>query len=181
VIQHWDVADDKYKAKAELRTGKVDVLTLSPIFLPDDGIEKFTTLALEHNPDIRICIQPIWLRWDVYELTTKRPEKVDHNDVTAEELKKRHAAYFKSMDDYVADRNKKLGKTVLYIVPAPQAVIALREKIIDGKGAGAQVAGRPIHGPTGARHGAAQSTGGVLQLRGDLSAPARSACPCRRY
>ena len=60
VIQHWDIADEKNKAKDALKTGKVDVLTLSPIFLPDEGIEKFTNLALEYNKDIRICVQPIW-------------------------------------------------------------------------------------------------------------------------
>ena len=102
VIQHWDIADDKNKAKEALKTGKVDVLTLSPIFLPDAGIENFTTLALEHNKDIRIFVQPIWLRWDIYEPTTKRPDKVDHNAITGDELRKRHAVYFKAMDEHIS-------------------------------------------------------------------------------
>src|SRR5437588_2359782 len=34
VIQHWDIPEAKNKAKEALKTGKVDVLTLSPIFLP---------------------------------------------------------------------------------------------------------------------------------------------------
>src|SRR4051812_31980746 len=136
VIQHWDVADEKNKAKDALKTGKVDVLTLSPIFLPDEGIEKFTALALEHNKDVRVCVQPIWLRWDVYEPTTKRPEKVDHNAITGEELRKRHAPYFKEMDGHVAALNAKFGKPVLSVVPAPQAVIALRERIIAGTAPG---------------------------------------------
>jgi hypothetical protein len=136
VIQHWDKDDDKNTAKAALKTGKVDVLTMSPIFLPDPGIENFTNLALEHNKDIRILVQPIWLRADVYEPTTKRPAKVDHNAITIEELRKRHAVYFKEMDAYIQELNKKLGKTVLYIVPAPQAVIALREKIVAGEAPG---------------------------------------------
>jgi hypothetical protein len=136
IIQHWNVADDKNKAKDALTTGKVDVLTLSPIFLPDDGIENFTKLALEHNKDIRVVVQPIWLRGDVYEPTTKRPAKVDHNAITAEELRKRHEPYFKSMDEFVREMNKKQGKTVLYLVPVPQAVIALREKIIAGQAPG---------------------------------------------
>jgi hypothetical protein len=136
VIQHWNVPDEKNKAKEARKAGKVDVLTLSPIFLPDDGIEKFTALALEGNPNIRICVQPIWLRWDVYEPTTKRPEKVDHNAITGEELRKRHAVYFKEMDEFIAAQNKKLGKTVLFEVPAPQAVIALRERIIAGTAPG---------------------------------------------
>ncbi|HKI33152.1 MAG TPA: hypothetical protein VKA46_14975 [Gemmataceae bacterium] len=136
VIQHWDIAEDKNKAKEALKTGKVDVLTLSPIFLPDAGIENFTKLALEHNKDIRIAVQPIWLRWDIYEPTTKRPDKVDHNAITAAELRKRHEPYFKSMEEHIRELNKKQGKTVLFLVPAPQAVIALREKIIAGEAPG---------------------------------------------
>jgi hypothetical protein len=136
VIQHWDITDEKNKAKENLKTGKVDVLTLSPIFLPDPGIENFTKLALEYNKDIRIVVQPIWLRWDIYEPTTKRPEKVDHNAITGEELRKRHAVYFKEMEAHIRELNKKQGKTVLFVVPAAQAVIALREKIIAGKAPG---------------------------------------------
>jgi len=136
VIQHWDVADDKNKAKEQLKTGKVDVLTLSPIFLPDEGVENFTKLAVEHNPDVRVLVQPIWLRWDVYEPTTPRPDKVDHNAITGAELRKRHEPYFKSIDEHVGELNKKQGKTVVYVVPAPQAVIALREKIIAGEAPG---------------------------------------------
>ncbi len=136
IIQHWNIPDDKNAAKEALKTGNVDVLTLSPIFLPDPGIENFTTLALEHNKDIRILVQPIWLRWDIYEPTTKVPAKVDHNAITGPELWKLHAVYFKDMDAHIRELNKKYGKTVLYIVPAAQAVIALREKIIAGKAPG---------------------------------------------
>ncbi|HMF13349.1 MAG TPA: hypothetical protein VKE94_13620 [Gemmataceae bacterium] len=136
VIQHWNIADEKNKAKEALKSGKVDVLTLSPIFLPDEGIENFARLALDHNKDIRILVQPIWLRWDVYEPTTKRPKKVDHNAITGAELRNRHEVYFKEMDAHLRELNKKFGKTVLFEVPAPQAVIALREKIIEGKAPG---------------------------------------------
>ena len=136
VIQHWDIAPDKNKAKEALQTGKVDVLTLSPIFLPDPGIENFTKLALEHNPNIRVIVQPIWLRWDIYEPTTKRPEKVDHNAITGAELRQRHAEHFQKMDEHIRELNKQFGRTVLYIAPAPQAVIALREKIIAGQAPG---------------------------------------------
>jgi len=136
IIQHWNVPDEKNKAKETLMTGKVDVLTLSPIFLPDEGIENFTELALKHNKDIRIVVQPIWLRRDIYEPTTKKPAKVDHNAITGEELRKRHEPYFKSMDEFIQELNKKLGKTVLYEVPVGLAVIKLREKIIAGEAPG---------------------------------------------
>ena len=138
-IQHWDIPPEKNTAKEALKTGKVDVLTLSPIFLPDPGIENFTALALEHNKDIRIVVQPIWLRWDIYEPTTKRPAKVDHNAITGQELRTRHAEHFQKMDEHIRELNQKFGKTVLYVAPAPQAVIALREKIIAGEAPGLKV------------------------------------------
>ncbi len=138
VIQHWDLADEKNKVKPALRGGQVDVLTLSPIFLPDEGIANFTKLALEHNPNIRITVQEIWMPFDWSEPVMKkeRPKKVDRNARTAEELRTMHAAYFKSMDEHVRALNKKLGKQVVFVVPAGQAVIALREKIIAGKAPG---------------------------------------------
>jgi hypothetical protein len=142
VIQHWDVPEEKNKIKQALRTGNVDVLALAPLYLPDEGIKKFTTLALEHNPEIRITIQDIWLRWDVYEPTCKQSfselcsAKVDHNAVTGVELRERSAPLFESIDNYVRNQNQKQGKPVLFVVPAGQAVIALREKVIAGKAPG---------------------------------------------
>jgi hypothetical protein len=137
VIQHWDVPEDKNKVKEALKAGKVDVLTLSPILLPDPGIENFAKLALEHNPDIRIYVQESWLPYD--EIDSKNPlrgRQVDHNAATVEVLQKRTAEWTKSYEDHVQELNKKFGKQVLFIVPVSRAVIALRGKIIDGKAPG---------------------------------------------
>jgi hypothetical protein len=136
VIQHWDLADEKNKAKTALRTGKVDVFTLSPIYLPDEGIANFTQLALEHNPDIRLTIQEFWLPYDTYDPSRKKVDKLDRNALTGEELRKRHEPYFKSMDDHVKELNQKHGKSAVYVVPVGQAVIALREKVIAGQAPG---------------------------------------------
>jgi hypothetical protein len=136
VIQHWDVADEKNKAKKALRDGKVDVLTLSPIHLPDAGIEHFAKLALKHNPKVRVTVQEFWLPFDLHDGHTRRPKKVDHDAPTAAQLKKEHERYFRSMDEHVRNLNKKLGREVLLVVPVGQAVIALREKIIAGKAPG---------------------------------------------
>jgi len=137
VIQHWDVPDAKNKAKEVLRSGKVDVLTLSPIHLPDEGIEKFAALALEHNPNAWITVQEFWLPFDIYDTTFKeRPPKVDHNAPTGAELRKLHEPYFQGMDDCVRALNKKFGKDALFVAPVGQAVIALREKIIAGQAPG---------------------------------------------
>ena len=138
VIQHWDVPEEKNKAKAALRAGKVDVLTLSPMWLPDEGIEKFARLALEHNPNIRITVQEFWMPNDTYDpaYPLETAAKVDHNATTVAELRKQHEPYFQSMDEYVRGLNKQLGKQVLFVVPVGQAVIALREKIIAGQAPG---------------------------------------------
>src|ERR1051325_6419622 len=81
VIQHWDVPEENNEARKALRAGTVDVLTLSPIWLPDEGIEKFAKLAVEHNPNVRVTVQEFWLPNDeyvpVYPLQTSKT--VDHN------------------------------------------------------------------------------------------------------
>ena len=137
VIQHWDVPEEKNKVKEALKNGKVDVLTLSPILLPDPGIEKFAKLALEHNPNIRIYVQESWLPYDEIDPNNPlRGRQVDHNAATVEQLQKRSEDWNKSYEDYVQDLNKKLGKQVLFIVPVGKAVIALRGKIIEGKAPG---------------------------------------------
>ena len=124
-------------AREALKTGKVDVFTMAPIYLPDDGIEKHVKLAIDNNPKIRIFVQENWLPWDHFDVTFKGPkEKVDHNAPTAESLKKLHAPYFKMFDDHVADLNKKFDTNAVRVAPIGQAVNALREKILAGKAPG---------------------------------------------
>ena len=133
-IQHWDVPDDKNEAKAALIAGKVDVLTLACMLHPDDGIEKFTRLAYEHNPNVRVTIQEFWIPGDLFQWPLPAGKSVsDFDAATVDSLKALHAPYFKEMDDYVAALNAKLGKQVLFVVPAGQAVLALRAKIIAGE------------------------------------------------
>ncbi|MDB6076057.1 MAG: hypothetical protein JWO89_3697 [Verrucomicrobiaceae bacterium] len=138
VIQHWEANDPKHQAKEALTTGKVDVLTLSPIWLPDEGIEKFAALGLEHNPNIRVTVNEFWLPNDeyvpVYPLQTRK--KVDHNATDLSQLRKAQTDYDRDMDKYCAAINTKLGKTVLYTVPVGTATLALREKVVAGQAAG---------------------------------------------
>lgn len=138
VFQHWNVADDKNTLKKALRGGQVDVLTLSPIYLPDDGIENFAKLGLEHRKDIRVTIQEFWLPFDVFDVNykKKKPEPVDRNARTVAELRSINEPYYKSMDDHVRALNKQLGKDVVFVVPVGQASLALRAKIIAGEAPG---------------------------------------------
>ena len=165
VIQHWDQPEELNKAKEALRAGTVDVLTLSPIWvtpqeglplglprkkgekdpntvpvywLPDEGIEKFSRLGLEHNPKIRITVQEYWMPNDeyvsVYPLQTRK--RYDHNATNLADLKKAQAAYDRDLTTVVASINQQLGKETLLIVPVGQASIALREKIVAGQAPG---------------------------------------------
>jgi hypothetical protein len=135
VQKHWDVADEKNLAKPALRDGKVDVLTLSPIWLPDEGIEKFATLAVQHNPEVRVTVQEYWMPNDeyvpVYPLQTKK--KVDHNATDLSELRKAQAQYDHDIEEHVKALNQKLGKEVIFIVPVGRAVVELREKVAAGQ------------------------------------------------
>ena len=137
-IQHWDQPDDKNKTKSALKEGNVDVLTLSPIFHPDAGIDNFVKLGLEHNKNLRVAVQAFWLPYDVYDrdYQKKRPAPVDRNSRTLDEMKKIHADYFASVDDQVKEINKRHDRTVAFVVPVGQAAILLRGKIIDGKAPG---------------------------------------------
>ncbi len=138
VIQHWEIADDKFQSKALLTNGKVDVLTLAPIFLPDDGIENFCTLAVEHNPNIRITIQEFWLpndRFNAENFRVPHPE-LDRNARSIKELREQHESYFKTIDEHVKKLNEKFEKTAVYVTPVGQAVLALREKIATGEAPG---------------------------------------------
>jgi len=137
IIQHWDVPTDKNMVKELLKNEKVDVLTLSPIHLPDEGIENFVRLATENNPNVRITVQENWLPFDIYDVTFKlRPAKVDHNAITFDQLKKLHEPYFAGLDEHVRELNKKIGKEGVFIVPVGHAVNALRDKVIAGQSPG---------------------------------------------
>jgi len=153
VIEHWNVPDERNQAKAALVAGTVDVLTMSPKWRADEGIDKFAALALEHNPNIRITVQEFWMPYDELRdfgdlgqtlRTWKDPEpdpdprKENRNTArfnvpTGIQLRNLHEPYFKSMDQHIDGLNKQFGEKVLFIVPVGQAVIALREMVAAGK------------------------------------------------
>lgn len=150
-LRHWELPDDKNTVKQALEGGQVDVLVLTPVYLPDDGIEKFAQLGLEHNPNLRVTVMELWLPFDIYNPTgydrnyrpvagepppMPKPAQVDHNAATGEALRKMHEYYFQTMDAKVSALNKQFGRSVISVVPMGQAVIALREKVIAGQAPG---------------------------------------------
>ena len=133
-IQHWEVSEEKNEAKAALRAGKVDVLTLACMLQPDDGIDKFAELALAHNPDVRVVLQEFWIPWDKFEWPYQGKESdVNFDTATTNKLETLHQPYFKTMNDYVIALNARLGKPVVFIAPVGQTVVALRERIMAGQ------------------------------------------------
>ncbi len=143
VQRHWDVPDEMNKAKAALTAGKVDVLTLSPIWLPDEAIEKFVQLGVKHNPALRVTVQEFWLPNDEYEpvypLQTKK--KVDHNATDLSQLREANARYAKEIEELVRGINQRIGKDAVVVVPVGLASIALRAKIVAGQAPGLKAQG----------------------------------------
>jgi len=138
VQKHWDVPEEKSAVKQVLKAGKADVLTLSPIWLPDEAIEQFVKLGIEQNPELRITVQEYWMPNDEYEpvypLQTKK--KVDHNATDLAKLRDATLRYAKDIEDYVKGINQRLGKDAVLIVPVGMAAMTLREKIVKGEAPG---------------------------------------------
>jgi hypothetical protein len=138
VQKHWAVPEEKSAVKQVLKAGKADVLTLSPIWLPDEAIEQFVKLGIEHNPTLRISVQEYWMPNDEYEpvypLQTKK--KVDHNATDLAKLRDATQRYAKDIEDYVKGSNQRLGKEAVLIVPVGMAAVTLREKIVKGESPG---------------------------------------------
>jgi hypothetical protein len=139
VIQHWDLPDDKNRAKEALRGGNVDVITLSPhILMPDPGITNFTKLGLEKNPSLRVLVQASWPARDGHEEKGFKNEERD--SLTLEGLNKMradHQSLWRSkLEEQVRSLNTAAGHDAVHIVPVSDAVFALREQVIKGTAPG---------------------------------------------
>lgn len=138
VQKHWDVPEEKSAVKQVLKAGGADVLTLSPIWLPDEAIEQFVKLGIEHNPALRITVQEYWMPNDEYEpvypLQTRK--NVDHNATDLAKLRDATMRYAKDIEAYVKGINQRLGKDAVLIVPVGMAAVTLREKIVKGEAPG---------------------------------------------
>lgn len=139
VIQHWDLPEEKNRAKAALRESKVDVLTLSPnALMPDPGIDHFTKLGLEKNPTLRVLVQA---SWPTREGTSgKSFTNETRNAATSASLRAQRdahrSAWLVNLEAQVRTLNTTIGRTAVFLVPVSDAVSALREKIVEGRAPG---------------------------------------------
>lgn len=132
VISHWTLADAQNRAKAALRTGKVNVLALAPnMQLPDEGIDRFVDLALEHHPQVRVLVQGSWMTWDGLGKDGITNAERDQRPVA--EIRERTAQHMAEIRSQLRDTNRRIGREVCTLIPVGTAVVRLRELIAEGK------------------------------------------------
>lgn len=139
VAKHWEVPEARNRAKAALQAGAVDVLTVSPhLLLPDEGIGNFTRLGLEHNPKLRVLVQASWPARDGEVNPNFRNEQRDKT--TLETLQKMQAGHrvtwLAPLEKQVQALNQAVGSDAVHIIPAYEAVFALRRHIAEGTAPG---------------------------------------------
>lgn len=130
VIQHWELADEKNKAKTALVAGEVDVLTLSPNWtMPDEGIDRFVELGLKHNPRLRVVVQESWVPWDDGEPERRVKTNAERDYRSLDSVRAANAKFKAAIETQVKALNEKHGMQVVTVVPVGDAVVKLRELV----------------------------------------------------
>ena len=133
VYQHWDLPDERNRAKQALKTGKIDVFTMAAhVTMPDRGISSFTAFGLKHNPKLRLLVQASWYPFDVP--GAKRVRRNEQRDrMVIKDLQAAIDAWRKKLEAQVDSLNKKNGRKAVFIVPVGDAVVKLRAMVVAGK------------------------------------------------
>jgi hypothetical protein len=155
VIQHWELADDKNKAKPALISGQVDVFTMAPhLMIPDEGISNFVKLGLEHNPDMRFVIQCSWYPFDVAPPAPGAPDKrikdnAQRDAAKIEDLQAAVDEWRGRIEKQVDSLNQQHGKRCVYLVPVGDAVVKLRAMVQAGEFPGISEQSKLFRDPIG--------------------------------
>lgn len=151
-MQHWTQGDGNEAAniaKAALRKGGIDVLTLSPNrTIPEQGIDLFGDFVIETNPNARILAQNSWMAWDGKGSTLRSAEadpdrasfsNDDRNQVDIATIDnwltelEAKGGYLEALRGQLAGIDKRAGKEITYVVPSAVAMYTLRKEVIKGK------------------------------------------------
>ena len=137
VIQHWNLTDDKQKAKPLLTAAEVDVMTMSPhVYLPDEGINHFVELGAKNNPKLRFLVQHSWTPWDGWIGDEKVAKNEDRDTRPLDKVRVANNRFRELIEAQITGLNKGLGRDAISIVPVGDAVMKLRELIAAGKAPG---------------------------------------------
>ena len=137
VIQHWNLTDDKQKAKPLLTAAEVDVMTMSPhVYLPDEGIDRFVELGAKNNAKLRFLVQHSWTPWDGWEGNDKVAKNEDRDTRSLDQVRAANLKWRTTLETQITALNKGLGRDAVCIVPVGDAVMKLRELIAAGKAPG---------------------------------------------
>lgn len=157
VQQHWDLAEEKNQAKKILEKGGADVFTMAPnVKMPDEGIDYFAELALKHNPKIRLLVQESWVPGDYLDVRVKNNS--ERNEADIKKLRQHQEKWRAQMEEQAKAINDKAKRQAVFIVPAGDAVLTLRELVAKGKAPGVEKQSDLFTDPIG--HG----TGPILLL-----------------
>lgn len=150
VIQHWDLADDRNKAKPALMSGDVDVFTMAPhLAIPDEGITNFTELGLKHNPNVRLLIQESWFPYDVPDREKRIRQNAQRDDMKIEDLQAAVDEWRKKLEAQADELNHKHDHRAVFIVPVGDAVVKLRALVVAGEYPGVKTQSELFTDPIG--------------------------------
>lgn len=135
VIQHWDLADGKNKAKPALISGEVDVFTMAAhLAIPDEGITKFTELGLQNNPNLRLLVQASWYPFDVPRGSPGFiTDNAQRDEAKIADLQAAVDDWRRKLEAQADELNRIHNHKAVFIVPVGDAVVKLRAMVIDGK------------------------------------------------
>ena len=127
-IQIWQQGNGRNTARQALETGDVNVLTLSPIQFPDEGIDNFVKLGLEHNPKMKFTVQISWGGPDIdnQDFNFSVLMRPTNREKTPEQIKSLNVKNVKAAEEQIKKINEQYGKQVVFLVPTTQAHEALR-------------------------------------------------------
>ena len=133
----WDQPEAQSQAKQALKAGNLDDFVMSPMDMPDKGVEEFVKLGILNNPHMRFFVQNNWAGFNndgqkaqqsMQLMMSGRLKQWDQT--TEEDLKTLNTECEKAFEAQVKQINEQIGHQVLFIIPTSQANTELRARII---------------------------------------------------
>jgi len=135
--QFWDQPEAQSQAKQALKNGKIDDFVMSPMDMPDQGVEEFVKLGILNNPQMRFFVQNNWAGFNNDGQKARQSMQLmmsgklkQWDQTTEEDLKTLNTECERAFESQVKEINERIGRPVLFIIPTSQANSELRARII---------------------------------------------------